>query len=180
MWVFVKRETGEQQWERLLAVGPSERSWSHIALSKLPCESEHWERTRWQGTGETWRKEERDKEKEETEREWERGCVERERVSELDHAVKVRGAAVWWTAVWGCAHSAERLPEGRQNGAHHYAAKGSAGLALSLTRSLFFTLVTSLLFPTHHRHSTSVILWKWGRCLSEPCASETTTCRDQG
>lgn len=130
--------------------GTQQTSWSRGAVSKLPCESEHWERTRWQGTGE--------KRREGGEGQAERGG--REWMSEWDHAGRVRGAAVWWTVVRGCVHSAERLPEGRQNGAHHYAVKGSAGLAISLSfsHSFFCTRVASLLFPhappaQHFSHS---------------------------
>lgn len=152
---FVACETRDQQWERLLAKGlgkgTQQKCWSHNAHTQLPCELEHWEWTRWQGTGEKRRKVERDKEKEETER----GCG----ATELGHAVSVRGEAVWWTAVRGCAHSAERLPEGSQNGAHHYAAKGSAGLALSPSLSLSLLHSYS---PMHHCHSTSVIQWNRG------------------
>lgn len=138
----------DEQWERLLAKGPGKRVGASLNCPvNRNTESEPDDKARGRREG-----------KRRGTRGGGRGCGASEWVSELDHAVSVRGAAVWWTAVQGCAHSAKRLPEGRQNGAHHYAAREVPGLPLSHSVSHSLTFIplcttATALYPVKPQHA---------------------------
>lgn len=141
--------------------------WWHSVCFGWPKLARNWsgfvilEEDGWQGSKK--KRQERDKKKAGRVNEWVRASERVVRVVRWGLQGTARG--VWWTALLGRARSAERLSEGRRNGAHHYPAQGSTG--------------RSLLQLAHPIRRMSFSQWNRADCRSaDSCVKRVTAASD--